>query len=130
MSNPFKDIKDFQVATDSYIQDKPTADLPDTIVELRKNIMWEEFMNEFFPAIDKRDLAAIAQEGVDVIVTVIGTLWAFGIDPEPIWNAVHRANMAKVGPDGKVKKRFDGKVLKPEGWTAPDIEGELEKQKE
>lgn len=34
---------------------------------------------------------------------------------------VHRSNMAKVWPDGKVHYRPDGKVAKPESWTPPDI---------
>jgi hypothetical protein len=32
--------------------------------------------------------------------------------------------MAKL-VDGKVLRRADGKVLKPEGWVAPDIAGVL-----
>jgi hypothetical protein len=27
--------------------------------------------------------------------------------------------------DGKVVRRDDGKILKPEGWTAPDIKSVL-----
>ena len=38
---------------------------------------------------------------------------------------VHRSNMAKVGPGGKVLRREDGKILKPEGWTPPDLKGVL-----
>jgi predicted HAD superfamily Cof-like phosphohydrolase len=33
-----------------------------------------------------------------------------------------RTNFAKIDPTtGKVRKREDGKVLKPEGWTAPEL---------
>ena len=34
---------------------------------------------------------------------------------------VHRANMAKLGPDGKPIVDATGKVRKPEGWVAPDL---------
>ncbi len=37
------------------------------------------------------------------------------------WDEVHRSNMAKVG--GPI--RGDGKRLKPEGWTPPDVAGVL-----
>lgn len=37
------------------------------------------------------------------------------------WDLVQAANMAKVGPDGKVLKNVHGKVIKPDGWTPPDI---------
>lgn len=49
----------------------------------------------------------------------------FGFDMDALFAEVHRSNMAKVGPDGQVIRREDGKVLKPEGWTAPDIENVL-----
>lgn len=40
-----------------------------------------------------------------------------------VWNLVQKANMAKVDPvTGKVKRREDGKILKPDGWVAPDAE--------
>lgn len=48
-----------------------------------------------------------------------------GIPFDAVWDAVHAANMAKVWPDGTVHYREDGKVLKPQNWTAPDIEGVL-----
>jgi len=31
--------------------------------------------------------------------------------------------MRKVSADGKVRRRADGKVLKPDGWTPPDVAG-------
>jgi len=37
---------------------------------------------------------------------------------------VHAANMRKFGPDGPIL-RFDGKLLKPDGWVGPDIAGVL-----
>jgi predicted HAD superfamily Cof-like phosphohydrolase len=36
------------------------------------------------------------------------------------FNEVHRSNMAKL-VDGKVLRRDDGKVLKPEGWQPPQL---------
>lgn len=46
----------------------------------------------------------------------------FGIrDLDVVIAEVHRANMAKRHPDGTVRRRVDGKVLKPSGWVGPDI---------
>jgi predicted HAD superfamily Cof-like phosphohydrolase len=64
----------------------------------------------------------------DLDVIVEGTRLEFGIEGEPIAEAIHAANMAKVGPHGEVVKRADGKILKPEGWKPPDIEGKLKEQ--
>ena len=43
-------------------------------------------------------------------------------DRQNILNAVERSNFAKIADDGKVRKREDGKVLKPVGWTPPELE--------
>ena len=54
-----------------------------------------------------------------------GSFLAFGIHSGPIHAEVQRSNMAKVGG----QRREDGKILKPVGWTPPDIAGEIEKQR-
>lgn len=52
----------------------------------------------------------------DLIYVVAGSAVAAGVDLEPHFEEVHRANMMKLtGP-----KREDGKQLKPEGWLPPD----------
>jgi predicted HAD superfamily Cof-like phosphohydrolase len=38
------------------------------------------------------------------------------------WEEVIRSNMDKVDPEtGMVRKRSDGKILKPEGWKPPNL---------
>ena len=59
----------------------------------------------------------------DMAYVIEGSFLAFGIDSMPIHTIVHRANMAKLG--GPV---IDGKQRKPDGWTPPDIAGELGRQ--
>jgi predicted HAD superfamily Cof-like phosphohydrolase len=45
------------------------------------------------------------------------------VDAEGAWKEVMRSNFAKVDPrTGKVTRREDGKVLKPEGWEPPRLE--------
>ena len=34
---------------------------------------------------------------------------------------VHKSNMSKLQPDGTVKRREDGKILKPDTYVAPDL---------
>jgi predicted HAD superfamily Cof-like phosphohydrolase len=46
-----------------------------------------------------------------------------GYDVDAAWAEVARSNLAKIDPaTGKVIKRPDGKVLKPEGWTPPALD--------
>jgi len=49
---------------------------------------------------------------------------AFGEDLlEEAFRIVHRNNMSKVQPDGTVKRREDGKVLKPDNYVPVDLTG-------
>jgi predicted HAD superfamily Cof-like phosphohydrolase len=70
------------------------------------------------------DIIGIADALADLDYVIEGTRLECGINGEPIADEVHRSNMAKLG--GTV--RVDGKILKPAGWTAPDILGCLRAQ--
>ena len=60
---------------------------------------------------------------IDILVVTIGAIHSLGANGEAAWQEVMRTNFAKIDPaTGKVRKREDGKVLKPEGWTPPDLE--------
>lgn len=69
---------------------------------------------------------------LDIAYFAIGGLVEMGINPGELWRIVHGANMAKVFPDGSVRRREDGKIIKPEGWTPPDedLKAEIARQLE
>lgn len=59
---------------------------------------------------------------MDMIWVILGYCYMKGFDVEGAWNEVARSNLSKIDvKTGKVIKREDGKVLKPEGWTPPDL---------
>lgn len=91
--------------------------------ELRVRLIEEE-ADELVDAISEGDMVKTIDGLCDLLVVTFGTIIEFGIDIAPFWREVHRTNMAKAG--GPVRE--DGKVLKPEGWTPPDIRGILERQ--
>ena len=65
---------------------------------------------------------------VDILVVTMGAIRAAGWDGEAAWKEVMDTNFAKIDPTtGKVIKREDGKVLKPEGWTAPELSQFIDK---
>lgn len=65
---------------------------------------------------------------IDILVVTIGAIHSMGADAEGAWQEVMRTNFAKIDPEtGRVRKREDGKVLKPEGWQPPDIAKYLRK---
>jgi len=93
-------------------------------MELRKLLLAEE-SQELLEAIDEGHLPSIAKEIADVLVVTIGVARCFGIDMEPVWNAVHVSNMAKLSGGTHPET---GKRLKPPGWKKPDMERELLEQ--
>lgn len=75
-------------------------------------------------AVIRVDLEDVADCLADMAYVIEGTFQEFGVDSTDIHAEVQRSNMAKVG--GTV--RADGKILKPPGWTSPDIAGVLRRQ--
>ena len=59
---------------------------------------------------------------IDILVVTIGAIHSGGFDAEGAWKEVMNTNFAKIDREtGKVRKREDGKVLKPLGWKAPQL---------
>ncbi|MCZ9336170.1 hypothetical protein NGM37_00090 [Streptomyces sp. TRM76130] len=73
-------------------------------------------------------LDRLAHELADVVYVAYGTALVHGIDLDEVIAEIHRANMTKLGPDGRVSRRADGKVLKGEHYRAPDVAGVLRRQ--
>lgn len=67
------------------------------------------------------DLVETADALADIAYVTEAAFQSFGINSEPVMAEVHRTNMLKTGG----KRREDGKILKPDGWLPPDIEGVL-----
>jgi predicted HAD superfamily Cof-like phosphohydrolase len=90
---------------------------------LEKKLILEEVM-ETVEAIDSCDLVELADGIVDSIVVLLGCAVTYGIDIRPIWDEIHKTNMAKK--DGEI--RADGKKLKPIGWKPPEVARLLNEQ--
>lgn len=73
-------------------------------------------------------LDKLAHELADVVYVAYGTALVHGIDLDEVIAEIHRANMSKLGPDGEVARRADGKVLKGEHYRAPDVSSVLHRQ--
>jgi predicted HAD superfamily Cof-like phosphohydrolase len=84
------------------------------------DLVIEEF-KELMVAFGNRDLVEIADACADLKWVIEGLEHTLKIPQQEVWNEVARSNLAKISADGKVHKRDDGKVLKPEGWTPPNI---------
>jgi predicted HAD superfamily Cof-like phosphohydrolase len=79
---------------------------------------FDEFMRDFFAGDEVGQLDGC----MDLIWVTLGYCYMKGFDVEGAWAEVARSNLSKIDPEtGKVSKRKDGKVLKPEGWTPPEL---------
>ena len=82
----------------------------------------EEF-NEFKKALLDEDNVEQLDACMDMIWVILGYCIMKGYDVKGAWDEVARSNLSKIDKvTGKVIKRADGKVLKPEGWTPPQLE--------
>lgn len=72
---------------------------------------------------EANDAVEIFDALLDIIVVCIGAGHSAGLPMQAGWEEVVRSNMAKVDPTtGYVRRREDGKILKPEGWTPPALD--------
>jgi len=118
----YQDITDFHRVMGHCIGEKPS--LPPLGIWLLRCRLIEEEVRETLNALDNNDLVGIADGIADSIVVLLGTAISYGIDLRPIWDEVHRTNMAKLGGG----KDDYGKSLKPEGWQPPCIKAILVEQ--
>ena len=113
MTNPFKDIETFGTACDQ----EPSKENYNMYLSLI-----DEEYQELKDALGADDKVEQLDALVDILVVTMGAIRAAGWDGEAAWREVMDTNFAKIDPDtGKVRKREDGKVLKPEGWKAPEL---------
>ena len=94
---------------------------PDELIELRIKLLKEE-VEEYAEAARAGDLVEVLDALADIGYILAGTIFNHGMQDiyDDAFNEVHRSNMAKL-VDGIVIRREDGKVLKPEGWQAPQL---------
>ena len=113
MINPFKDIDTFATACD-----QPPSEAN---YKMYLSLIDEE-VGELVDAVAANDTVEQLDALVDILVVTMGAIRAGGFDGEGAWKEVMDTNFAKIDPEtGKVIKRADGKVLKPEGWKAPEL---------
>ena len=119
MSTVFKDVETFLNAVG---QNPPpfNADESDQS-RLYKKLIDEEY-SEFIEADLANNDAERLDACFDMMWVIIGYMKARGWDCEQAWDEGAKSNLSKIDKTtGKVIRREDGKILKPEGWKPPDF---------
>jgi predicted HAD superfamily Cof-like phosphohydrolase len=120
MTKVFTDVSVFMKASGQNV-----LPLPENTVsaqaELYKELIREE-TKEFWDAEAVHDDVEEIDACFDMIWVIVGYMQSRGWDCEGIWDEGAKSNLSKIDPvTGAVRKRADGKIMKPDGWKKPDF---------
>jgi predicted HAD superfamily Cof-like phosphohydrolase len=118
MSN-FEDVKIFMETFGQIVRTKPQ--FPDKkTMQLRYELINEE-LNELEIAMKSKNLKEIADALADILYVTYGAGYAYGINLDKCFKEVQRANMSKLGKDGKPIFNEKGKVMKGPNYLEPNL---------
>ena len=118
MSN-FEDVKKFMDTFGQIVRTKPQFP-NDKTMQLRFDLIKEE-LNELEHAIKTKNLKEIADALTDILYVTYGAGCAYGINLDKCFKEVQRANMSKLGNDGKPIYNAKGKVMKGSNYIKPNL---------
>ena len=118
MSN-FEDVKTFMKTFGQMVRTIPQFPNEETM-QLRYDLIKEE-LNEWEQAMKPKDLKEVADALTDILYVAYGAGYAYGINLDKCFNEVQRANMSKLGKDGKPIYNDRGKVMKGPNYLAPNL---------
>jgi predicted HAD superfamily Cof-like phosphohydrolase len=118
MSN-FEDVRKFMETFGQRVTTKPQ--FPDEkTMKLRLDLIKEE-LSELEVAMKTKNLKEVADALTDILYVTYGAGYAYGINLDKCFQEVQRANMSKLGSDGKPIFNEKGKVMKGPNYSAPDL---------
>ena len=118
MSN-FEDVKTFMETFGQMVRTKPQFPDEETM-QLRYDLIKEE-LNELEQAMKTKNLKEIADALTDILYVTYGAGYAYGINLNKCFKEVQRANMSKLGNDGKPIYNEKGKVMKGPNYSEPNL---------
>ena len=118
MSN-FEDVKTFMETFGQMVRTKPQFPDEETM-QLRYDLIKEE-LNELEQAMKTKNLKEIADALTDILYVTYGAGYAYGINLDKCFKEVQRANMSKLGDDGKPIYNEKGKVMKGPNYSEPNL---------
>lgn len=119
MSKTFTDVEVFLAACGQLHANTPVPQ--NDLSKLYLKLIHEEY-SEFKDALADDDDAEQLDACFDMMWVIVGYMKARGWDCENAWDEGAKSNLSKIDPvTGKVIRREDGKILKPEGWKPPDF---------
>lgn len=119
MTKVFTDVEVFLQAVGQKHANHPVA--KNDLSDLYFKLIVEEY-DEFVEAYVTNDDAEQLDACFDMMWVIIGYMKSRGWDCENSWDEGAKSNLFKIDPaTGLVRRREDGKILKPEGWAPPNF---------
>jgi hypothetical protein len=123
MTNLFRDQEKFMRACEQTVDEE---NISQYAMYLK---LIDEEVAELHQAVVANDTVEQLDALVDILVVTIGAIHSAGFDGEGAWKEVMATNFAKIDRQlGKVRRREDGKILKPDGWTPPQLNKFLKRE--
>lgn len=121
------DVRIFMEACGQAVENRPGfTDENYKQAVLYLNLIREE-MAELEEGFENRDIVETADACGDLIWVILGLCNTLGIPMGPVWQEITSSNMSKT-VEGKVVRREDGKILKPDSYFPPNIRRALQLQ--
>ena len=118
MSN-FDDVRTFMQTFGQMVKTKPQFP-DDKTMQLRYELIQEE-LHELKKAMKDKNLKEIADALTDILYVTYGAGYAYGINLDKCFKEVQRANMSKLGGNGKPIFNEKGKVMKGPNYSEPNL---------
>ena len=118
MSN-FEDVRIFMQIFGQIVRTKPQFP-DDKTMQLRYDLIQEELF-ELKEAMKNKNLKEIADSLTDILYVTYGAGYAYGINLDKCFKEVQRANMSKLGEEGKPIFNEKGKVMKGPNYREPNL---------
>ena len=118
MSN-FEDVKTFMKTFGQMVRTKPQ--IPEEKTMQQRYDLIKEELNELEHAMKTKDLKEVADALTDILYVTYGAGYAYGINLDKCFKEVQRANMSKLGKDGKPIYNDRGKVMKGPNYLPPNL---------
>lgn len=97
-------------------------------LQQRLSLLLEEY-HELMTACFQTDHQEMVDACTDLLYILLGFFALLGVDAESAFQLVHKSNMTKVFPDGKIHFATDsmtlGKAIKPDTFRKPDLDQAL-----
>ncbi len=114
-------VEEFHSVFGLPVADRPTAEVPASLVAVRVKLFQEE-LAEYQAAAEGHDVVAVADALTDMLYVLLGTYITHGMQEAAaaLFDEVHRSNMTKLDAAGQPVVR-DGKVRKSSLFSEPEL---------